>query len=335
MTVTLTEKMLNLCFSKPLTGLKTLFDEAYTLRLKNFPNEMHFYIPSMAQYQTSIYKTKNNTSFPAISLTGTRCQLNCEHCKKTLLKNMIPATNPQELFAVCSRIKQLGGQGCLISGGSQKDGGVPLSEFISTIGRVKTELGLEIVVHTGLVTPPLAKALAEAHIDAAMLDIMGTEETMKEVYHLEGSVDAFRHSLTSLRKNNIPTVPHILVGIHYGQLKGEKRAIQIISQTDPAAVVVVALRPLKDTPMEKIDPPPPSDVARVILACRMAMPNKPILLGCARPGGLHRTETDELAIKAGINGIAYPSEEAIQSAATKGFRSVFHEECCSLNWQIQ
>ncbi len=287
----------------------------------------------MVQYDTQVYQTKNCQSFPAISVTGKNCQLNCEHCKKSLLESMIPATNPQELFNQCLKIKQLGGQGCLISGGSQKEGAVPLTEFVPTIKRVKEELDLKVVVHTGLISPSLAKALAKAHIDAAMLDVLGNEETIKDVYHLDCDIDVFKQSLISLQQNNIPTVPHIVVGIHYGKLKGEKKAVQIISETNPTAVVIVALKPLKNTSMEQVKPPSALDVARVILACRHLMPNKPILLGCARPGGIHRVKTDVLAIKAGINGIAYPSEEAPKTAMKAGLKTIFHEECCSLIWQ--
>ncbi len=287
----------------------------------------------MVHYQTSVYQNKNSQSFPAISVTGKKCQLNCEHCKRSLLESMIPATNPEELYARCLKIKQLGGQGCLISGGSLKEGGVPLAEFVSTIKRVKKELDLKVVVHTGLISPSLAKALGEAQIDAAMLDVLGTEETIKDVYHLDCDIDLFQQSLISLQQNNIPTVPHVVVGIHYGKLKGEKSAVRMIAETNPVAVVIVALKPIKNTSMEHVNPPSPSDVARVILASRHLMPNKPILLGCARPGGIHRVKTDALAIKAGINGIAYPSEEASQTATKAGLKTVFHEECCSLIWQ--
>lgn len=327
------EKTINQCFNEPFNRLKSLFDEAYALRQKNFSDTIHFYIPSMVQYKTPIYQTKNQQSFPAISVTGKNCQLNCEHCKRSLLESMIPATNPQELFEQCLKIKQFGGQGCLISGGSQKEGGVPLEGFVSTIKRVKKELDLKIVVHTGLVTPSLAKELSEAHVDAAMLDILGNGETIKDVYHLDCDVDLFKQSLISLQQNHIPTVPHIVVGIHYGKLKGEKSAVQMIAETNPAAVVIVALKPLRNTSMEYVNPPSPSDVARVMLASRLLMPNKPILLGCARPGGIHRVKTDARAIKAGINGIAYPSEEAPKIAAKAGLKTVFHEECCSLIWQ--
>jgi uncharacterized radical SAM superfamily protein len=246
---------------------------------------------------------------------------------------MIPATTAQELYDVCAEIGRKGSRGCLISGGSLNDGTVPLTDFLPTIRKVKQELGLKVVVHTGLITPIIAEALADADIDAAMLDILGSKDTIREVYHLDCDIDAFDRSLSLLEEKGIPTVPHIVVGIHYGKLRGERKALSTILKHNHAAVVVVALMPLADTPMEHTTPPSPMDIARVILAARLSMPSIPLLLGCARPRGLHKIETDILAFKAGVDGIAYPSEEVCNLVKELGLNFRFHQECCSLIWQ--
>lgn len=326
-------ELIELCFGQPPQELEFLFNEAYELSQSRFSNSIHFYIPSLVRYETSFYRTANNQNFPAISITGRRCYLNCEHCKGKLLEGMIPATSPQSLFEVCNGIRKAGGLGCLISGGSSRDGSVPLMEFIPVIKRVKEELGLQVVIHTGLVSHSVAEALAEAGVDAAMIDIIGSSETAKEVYHLDCDVHSFDRSLDLLEMNGIPTAPHIVVGIHHGKLKGEKLAIEIVSKHDPAAVVIVALMPLPNTPMEHARGPSPFEIARVLLALRLLMPHTPLLIGCARPRGLHKAKTDVLAIRAGVNGIAYPSEEAHEFAKAFGFKIEFHEKCCSLAWQ--
>jgi uncharacterized radical SAM superfamily protein len=231
------------------------------------------------------------------------------------------------------KIGEEGGRGCLISGGSMVDGSVPLASFVPTIGRVKHDLGLDVVVHTGIVYPKLAEDLAEAEVDAAMIDVIGSDETMRSVYHLNLTVDAFDRSLSLLEHNNIPIVPHIVVGIHYGELQGEGRALQIISEHRPAAVIIVALMPLNQTPMKHVAPPSPLEISRVILASRFMMPETPSILGCARPMGLHRSETDKLSIRAGVNGIAYPSEEGYGFAKRLGLDIRFSEECCALTYR--
>ncbi len=325
--------ILEQCFKQTGHSLNKLFDEAYGRCRRNFLNRIHFYFPGMIQYETSFYQATETQRFPGISVTGKYCRLNCEHCKGKLLESMIPATTPEELLKVCTKIKRSGGKGCLISGGSLSDGSVPLMEFIPTIKRVKQDLGLRIVIHTGLVDASLAKALADTGVDAAMIDIIGSNDTIRKVSHLSGDVHSFDRSLALLEQSNIPTVPHIVVGIHYGKLKGERLALEIISKHQPAAIVIVALMPQEHTEMERIDPPLPLDVARVILASRLLMPYTPLLLGCARPRGANKVETDILGIRAGVNGIAYPSEEAYGFAKSLGLNIKFHEECCSLLWQ--
>jgi hypothetical protein len=287
----------------------------------------------MVHYETSFYQAVDSHRFPGISVTGKSCHLNCEHCKGKILESMIPATTPEELLKVCIKIKNQGGTGCLISGGSLTNGTVPLMKFIPTIKRVKQDLGLQTVIHTGLVDASLAKALANTGIDAAMTDIIGSNDTVKEICHLDVDTGSFDRSLSLLEENGIPIVPHIVVGMHYGKLKGEKAALEIVSRYNPAAVVVVAFMPLSNTKMEHISPPRPLDVARVVLASRLLMPKVPLLLGCARPRGQHKVQTDILAIKAGVNGIAYPSEEAYEFAEKFGLTTKFYDKCCSLLWQ--
>ncbi|MEE8182053.1 MAG: radical SAM protein, partial [Candidatus Thorarchaeota archaeon] len=99
---------------------------------------------------------------------------------------------------------------------------------------------------------------------------------------------------------------------------------------NPVSVIVVAFMPLDDTPMKDVTPSSPMDIARVILATRLAIPDKPVILGCARPLGDHRKETDRLAIDAGVNGIAYPTEEGYSYAQERGLSISFSVKCCSL-----
>lgn len=322
--------LLDTCLHHPFNDLEPLFIEAFNQTRKYFSNEIHFYMPGMVHFDTSFYRAVDPLRFPAISVTQSQCALRCEHCTGRLLEPMIPLTTPEQLLDICQKIKNAGGRGCLISGGSLSDGSVPLESFIPYIKRIKTEMGLHVVVHTGIVYPKLAEALGNAGIDAAMIDIIGSDETIQNVYHLNLTRDAFDTSLSLLEQNHIPIVPHIVVGIHYGQLKGEEHAIRIVAHHDPAAVVIVALTPLEKTPMESVTPPSPQDIARVTLATRLLLRDTPLLLGCARPLGEHKDETDILAIKAGVNGIAYPSEAGYNYAQKRGLTIRFSEECCSL-----
>jgi len=245
------------------------------------------------------------------------------------LNTMLPALSPQRLVEVCREIKAKGGLGCLISGGCLPDGSVPLDKFVDAISHVKKTLGLTVVVHTGVIDAELTGRLADAGVDAALIDIIGSDETIREVYQLNVSVADYDRSLRVLHESGIPLVPHVLVGLHYGKLKGEFEALEMIAKYAPSAVIIIALMPIHGTMMETATPPKPIDIARVLVAARLVLPKTPLVLGCMRPKGKHKTETDILAVKAGLNAIAFPNEQAIKLAESMQIETSFSSLCCS------
>ena len=194
---------------------------------------------------------------------------------------------------------------------------------------MKKELGLIIVTHTGIIETTTAKRLKKAGVDAALIDIIGSDQTIREVYQLEVSVEDYDNSLKALHKSGIPFVPHLLVGLHYGKLKGELQALKMISKYSPSAIIMIAFMPIHGTLMEKVKPPDPEEIAKVLVAAKLMMPKMPIALGCMRPKGKHRTITDTLAVKAGVDAIAFPDEEAIKLAESLGLEISFSPICCS------
>lgn len=290
--------------------------------------KIHFYAPSFMYYKTSFF-CSSSTDFPTISVTGKGCSLNCKHCGGRVLNTMYSATSPEKLFELCMQLKHKGALGCLISGGCLPDGSVPLGKFIVTIEKIKRELGLTIIVHTGIIDFDTAEKLKNAGIDAALIDIIGSDETIKEIYKLNVTVEAYEHSLKALYQAGITFVPHVIVGLHYGKLKGELYALKMISKYNPSALVIIAFMPIHGTEMEKVEPPKPSDIAKVIATARLMFPKTSLALGCMRPKGKHRVETDILAIKAGVNAIAFPTEEAIKTAENFGYEVSFSSFCCS------
>ncbi len=297
----------------------------------NFPNRLgkiRFFAPSFVHYKTD-YFCSSPAAFPSISVTGSFCALKCKHCGGKVLKTMLPALTPKELFNLCVELKGKGAVGCLISGGCMPDGSVPLRKFVDAIAKVKQDLGLTVVVHTGVIDLPTARRLKEAGVDAALIDVIGLEETIREIYQLNVKVKDYDRSLEALYESGIPTVPHVLVGLHYGKLKGEIQALKIISKHSPSAVIIIALIPISGTPMDRVNPPAPEDIVRVLIMARLMLPHTPIVLGCMRPKGKHRVKTDTLAVRAGVNAIAFPSGKAIQLAQSLGLKVTFSSLCCS------
>jgi len=295
---------------------------------KNFGKKIHFYAPSFMYYKTSYY-CSSPTDFPTISVTGKSCALNCKHCGGKVLNTMYSATTPEKLFELCMQLNRKGALGCLISGGCLPNGSVPLGKFINAIEKIKRELGLTTIIHTGIIDFNTAKQLRKAGVNAALIDIIGSDETIKEIYRLNVTVEAYEDSLRALHEADIAFVPHVIVGLHYGKLKGELHALRMISKYPPSALVIIAFMPIHETEMEKVEPPKPIDIAKVIATARLMFPQTPLALGCMRPKGKHRIKTDILAIKAGVNAIAFPTEEAIETAEKLGYEMSFSSLCCS------
>ncbi len=325
--------ILDHCLQQPFRSLDPLFKKAEEVRRERWANRVFFYAPSMVRYETSYYKNTSR-SFPAISVTGGRCYLNCDHCGGLLLESMLYAETPERLYHLMKMVVQEGGRGCLISGGCNPLGYVPLEPFLPVIARVKREAsGFEVVVHTGLASPRIVELLADTGVDAVLVDIVGSDKTLEEVCHLKRGVVAFEEMLRTLKEHSLPVAPHIVVGMHYGRLLGEKAALDLIARFSPAAVVIVALMPLKGTKMMGVDPPKPQDVARVMLAARLLMPDTPLVLGCARPRGIYRVAVDALSLRCGVNGITYPSEAFFSICRARGIGLVASERCCGLIWR--
>ncbi len=324
------ESLLEQCFEAEEYDLKPLFEMAFELSRKKFSEDIIFYSPGMIHYQTEFHEATDPFRFPSISITGNSCAIGCEHCRGRLLESMIHATTPEDLWRICEEIVRKGGSGCLISGGSTSRGNTPLEQFIPIIERVKSDLDLNVVVHTGIVYPEIAEELGRAGIDGAMLDIIGSHQTLEEIYHLDMPVSIFEDSMRLLNEYNVPMMPHIIAGLYHGKLNGEDQAIRMIGKYNPDSIVIVAFMPLDDTPMEKTNPATPMDIARVVLGARLYIQDRPVVLGCARPLGLHRRSLDRLAIDAGVNAIAYPTEEGYSYAKKRNLSIGLSDQCCSL-----
>jgi len=273
-------------------------------------------------------------AFPPISLTGLSCSLNCKHCNKYYLRHMIPAKSPEKLFRVCKALYEKGVPGVLLSGGSRKDGTVPLDEFADVMAKIKKETGLLFLAHTGLMNYETAKLLKESGLDGVLIDVVGSQETARKVFGIKISPEDYMKTFKALEKVGFPNIsPHICVGLHFGRLKGEAKALELISKTKISTVVIVVLIPTKGTGMADVPPPSPKDVAKAIAIANLMFPRVPVSLGCVRPGKTYRSKIDAMAIKAGVGKLAIPTKSSIKVASQMGLKTRFYNQvmCCCLN----
>jgi uncharacterized radical SAM superfamily protein len=296
------------------------------------PGVIEFYAPGLKRWETSEWKPENPRRFLPVSVTGAACALQCDHCQAKVLEGMVSVKLGQDLFDVAQRLRAQGSEGLLVSGGSTRTGGVPLLPHLRHVPRIRDELGMRVIVHSGVVSPELARGLAEAGVDGVMLDIIGADETIRDVYHLDLTVADFDRSLALLAERGMRIIPHIVCGLHYGRFLGEHRALEMITRHPVSTLIIVVLVPLVGTPMGHLPPPPVDDVTDFFAITRAALPETKVNLGCARPLGAMKRQLDEAAVDCGLNGIAYPAEGTIAYARSRGLEPRFYEYCCSLTW---
>ncbi len=314
--------------------MQQAMDRAFALRRQHFPDEITFHAPGLRRYKTAEYADQDHRRFVSISLTGAECALVCDHCNMNVLKGMtsLPGSGGS-LFDLCSELARQGAGGVLISGGSNKKGRVPFLKHIPDLIRVRHELGLTIRVHPGIPDEETVAGLAQVGIDGAMMDIIGDNDTIRDVYHLaDTTTEHYEQALALLDRYGVPSIPHIILGLHYGQMRGEHRALEIIARHRHRAVVLVILMPLSGTLMVHATPPPLEEIMSFFVHARLMLPQSPLMLGCARPLGQSKLQTDRAAVDAGFNGIAYPAEGIISYARQRGLQPKLINACCGVQW---
>ena len=292
---------------------------------------IRFSSPTFKEYKTEELSGCGKNSFPAFSITAAGCALNCDHCQKKILEPMIPATSPEMLDQKVRDLIMLQNlQGFLLSGGSNKRNEIRYERFLPVVERLKHDFPhLKIAIHTALLDEKLAKSMESAGVDTAMMDVIGAQETIRDVYHLDRPVEDFEATLAALTSTKMEIVPHIVIGLHYGRILGERNALDIISRHPVHSLVLVVIMPFYAKP-GTFATPSEHDVGRIFLAARETIPDRQVLLGCARPAGMHKRVTDSYAIMAGLDGIAFPAEGAV--AVSEAIGRPYHQEhaCCSI-----
>jgi len=287
-----------------------------------------FSAPGSKHYESRRFRNTPH-SFAHVSITGHACALRCEHCNAGLLRAMLPAETPEKLRDAADRLTDRGCRGILVSGGADSSGEVPLHDFMRAIAYARKK-GLKVLVHTGLLTKETAAELKDCGVNQILVDIIGHEQTIRDVYHLDRTPEDYLRSMMICREAGIDFAPHVVIGLHYGRILGEYEALKMIHRAQPKTIVMVILAPMPGTPMSTVNLPGLSDVENVMAFARVLNPDAFLSLGCAKPAGEYKRQTEMLAIENGFDGIAFPSDEAIDYACRQGRVPVFTEICCSM-----
>ena len=293
--------------------------------------EIRFSTPTFKAYSSCELEGCGKNAFPAFSVTAGGCALMCDHCQAKILEPMIPATNPEMLERnVRELVARQDLRGFLLSGGSTKRNEIRYERFYPVIEALKRDYPwLKVAIHSALLDEPRARRMEAAGVDTAMMDVIGSEATIREVYHLDRPVEDFEATLAALCSTRMEVVPHIVIGLHYGRIVGEPRALDIVSRQPTHSLVLVVVMPFYARP-GTFQTPRAEDAGRIFLEARRRLPERPLLLGCARPPGMHRRVTDAYAVAAGLDGIAFPADGAVAVANAIGRPAVQEHACCSI-----
>ncbi len=301
---------------------KHRMEEARRISHRRHGKKITFFLPGMFRLNGVTGK------YPAISITGNRCALHCEHCKGSLLVSMIHAETPEQLVARCLAQWERGALGVLISGGCDRMGRLPWKAFLPAIEEIKQKTGLFVSVHSGIVDAEIARNLKNAGVDQALLDMIGDDETYQSIYHLDFGIKKIIHSVENLQRAGLPVIPHVVCGLYYGRIRSEKEAVTILSGFDLHQVVIVSLMNHTGPKAQHFKLPTAEEITDIILETREKLPGAEISLGCARQRGYTQVET--MAIEAGVNRLAIPSDEAIALAEKSGLEIRYQTTCCSV-----
>ena len=292
---------------------------------------IRFSTPTFKSFSSCELEGCGKNSFPAFSVTAAGCALNCDHCQAKILEPMLPATSPEMLERkVREMVATQDLQGFLLSGGSNRRNEIRYERFFPVIERLKRDFAhLKVAIHSALLDAPRARSMAAAGVDTAMMDVIGAQDTIREVYHLERPVADFESTLAALCETSMEVVPHIVIGLHYGRILGEPAALDIVSRHRIHSLVLVVIMPFYAKP-GTFATPATSDIGGIFLEARQKIADRQVLLGCARPPGMHRRVTDAYGVMAGLDGIAFPADGALGVAHAIGRPAAQEHACCSM-----
>jgi uncharacterized radical SAM superfamily protein len=216
---------------------------------------------------------------------------------------------------------------CLISGGSDEKGRVPIHEHLPFLARLVSR-GFRLNLHTGLLPPGKAAGL-ESLSPTVSFDFLVDDETIRAVYGNGASGNDYLESFRALSKK-YPTVPHLTIGLLGGRIRGEYAALEALASEKPEKLVFLVFIPTRGSRFERCSPPPLPKVEKIFSRAREILPGTSFLLGCMRPGGSYRGKLDLLAVKHGFSRLVMPSPAAREAAVRSGLKVVLREECCCL-----
>lgn len=277
---------------------------------------MDFFLPGMIHIDGVCGR------YPAISLTGKSCPLNCVHCMGTLLDNMVDCSTPEKLLSKLQEYEAQNMAGFFSPAGAI-EGRMPWDKFLPTLANLDTKLFIS--AHGGMnVDKETAAALKDSAIKQVLVDVTVDEEAITNVFRLTDK-KILTDTVENLVKFGPKIAPHVIVGINHGKIKCEYESLDFLASLDNSSVIIVIIMPIN----KEFIAPPVDEVVDVFRHAKGLF--KSVGLGCAKPRGKYRHDLEQKLISEGlIDKLAVWSDKAIEAAKKSGKNIDYHHTCCSM-----
>jgi len=246
---------------------------------------------------------------------------------------MLDVSTPDRFRAVICRLKKRGIKGVLLSGGCSPGGEIGFSHLMEDIRELTRTGEFMVNVHTGFIGEEGAGELYDMGIRNICIDVVGSRETIRNVYGLD--VKDPGKALDVLSEQGFTDIiPHITVGLEGGKTGHETAALELIEArlSEVKKIVFLSLIPTEGTVYHDIEPVGVKEMAGVIGKARGMFPGTELILGCMKP---HYSAGEILEmVDAGIDGVVNPSEKVraeLEGMVGEGAIGKVVEEsfCCS------
>jgi uncharacterized radical SAM superfamily protein len=301
-----------------------------------------FAVPGGKVYINDYY-TNSPDSFLNISITGRDCELMCQHCRKELLKGMHEAGDSKKLVGLVEKYiekarndsKNTGNgslKGILISGGFDHEGKLPINNILSGVRELKSKYPfLTIYIHAGFLDEDEAAALKNSGVDAVLVNLIGSQKAIREVYNLKDrTYSDYLDTIRLLKGYRLKVSPHIIIGLEDGKLSDEFRTVKDALALGVDSLVFVVLKKASRTADFISSKVPHDEIIRLVEYARELSGDVLLSFGCAKPSGRSRHLLEIGLIKAGIDSMAFPAEETIKFAVKNKIAHTFVEKCCAI-----
>lgn len=162
-----------------------------------------------------------------LSVTGCGCDMECPHCKGTLLEGSADVSAPGVISERIFLANQNGLGSVIVTGGRDLAGALPVDRYIEGMSQVSS-CGTKIVVRPGLVSDDVIARLKESGVSAFSFDVHQDQEIIGCVLNLESTAEDYARVLDSMIATGLPVIPRITLG--FGRIDFEFSVELLVSR---------------------------------------------------------------------------------------------------------